>query len=490
MTRSAISGPTLSAASRRLDRRQLEIERLLRLMGGMLGDAYVDACAILTERPRLATASHLVGHLAREIDSGLRELLMAMLPPDRQKHLESLREEGSCDAPRRQVIAEICDFLGVPAEDEVRAAWVSLLWHGRAHRGPLREPRVLDDEFLHAWSQFDYVLLEIARRFEASFLTALPLVDVLAAEPKYAADVVAVFAELDTDNPQAGESAADAALMVSPRLAARLAPKLAEFLGPFAQWALPSKASEVVVRLAAEGEQEAALTIVKALIPVPDRSAARHRFFPAEQIAPAYADLGVAIVILLADRLHAANADPDNGVTLAYSSIWRPAIERGRYRDGRDEVLSALRDAATAVAGAVGAPAVVEVLDGYEPAVFARVSLHVLTQVPDPELVSARLTSSDLFADSEVAREYTALLRVGYPLLRPEDKATIAGFVEAAPPWEASPKDVEQWKLGQLARFGDQLPDELRATYDALVAQYGQPTNDDDPFEFTEWPGT
>jgi len=564
MTRSAISGPTLSAASRRLDRRQLEIERLLRLMGGMLGDAYVDACAILTERPRLATASHLVGHLAREIDSGLRELLMAMLPPDRQKHLESLREEGSCDAPRRQVIAEICDFLGVPAEDEVRAAWVSLLWHGRAHRGPLREPRVLDDEFLHAWSQFDYVLLEIARRFEASFLTALPLVDVLAAvasptkddlaklrnqvpqsvvamqrfyaaagpgwfpllrkggflrtpprlrpnddgmvtyvpwpagpylvrlaaEPRYAADVVAVFAELDTDNPQAGESAADAALIVSPRLAARLAPKLAEFLGPFAQWALPSKASEVVVRLAAEGEQEAALTIVKALIPVPDRSAARHRFFPAEQIAPAYADLGVAIVILLADRLHAANADPDNGVTLAYSSIWRPAIERGRYRDGRDEVLSALRDAATAVAGAVGAPAVVEVLDGYEPAVFARVSLHVLTQVPDPELVSARLTSSDLFADSEVAREYTALLRVGYPLLRPEDKATIAGFVEAAPPWEASPKDVEQWKLGQLARFGDQLPDELRATYDALVAQYGQPTNDDDPFEFTEWPGT
>jgi hypothetical protein len=99
------------------------------------------------------------------------------------------------------------------------------------------------------------------------------------------------------------------------------------------------------------------------------------------------------------------------------------------------------------------------------------------------------LTSRDLFADAEVAHEYTALLRVGYPLLGPEDKATVAGFVEAGPPWQASPDEAERWKLGQLARFGDQLPDELRATYEALVAQYGQPAEDDDPFESAEWPG-
>lgn len=564
MTLSAMPEPTLSAASRPLDRRQLEIERLLQLMGGMLGDAYADACVILTQRPRLATASHLVGHLAREIDSGLRELLTAMLPPKRQEHLDSLREEGSRDAPRRHVIAEICDFLGVPAEDEVRPVWVSLEWHGRAHRGPLREPRALDDKFLRAWNQFDYVLLEIARRFEASFLTALPLIDALAAlayptkddlaglknqvpqsvvamqrfyaaagpgwfpllrkggffrnppnlrpddagmvtyvpwpagpylvrmaaEPRYAADVIAVFSELDTDNPQAGESAADVALVVSPEYAAQLAIKIAQFLAPFAQWALPSKASEVVVRLAAEGEQQAALTIVQALIPVPDRGAAGRRFIPVDLIAPAYADLGIAVVVVLAELLCAADDDPDNGVTLAYSSVWRPAIERDRYGDSRDEVLSALRDAATAVAGSVGAAAVVDVLDGYGPTVFTRLSLHVLTRVPDPELVSARLTSSELFGDSEVAHEYTQLLRVGCRLLRPEDRATIAGFIEAGPQWEASPDNVERWKLGQLARFGDQLPDELRVTYEALVERHGQPTEDDDPFEFAEWPGT
>lgn len=554
----------LSVLNGRRDRQQLEIERLLRLMGGMLADAYADACTVLVQQPRLATASHLVGHLAREIDSGLRELLIAMLPPARQEYLNSLREEGSRDPPRRMVVGEICDHLGIPAGDEVRTAWVSLGWHDRAHRGALREPRVLDDDFHAAWSQFNFVLLEIGRRFEASFLAALPLIEALArvasptkadlaslksqvpqsvvamtrfysmagpgwfpllrkagffrnppglrpdedgmvayvpwpagpylvnvaAEPGYAAEVVAVFEALDTDNPQVGEAAADVAVVVSPEFAARLAPKLAAFLAPIAQWVLPFKASEVVVRLAAEGQPEAALVIAKALVPVPDRRAARHRFIPVKEIEPAYANLGTPIVVLLADLLQRANDDPDTGVTLAHSSIWRPAIDRDRHRDNRDEVLSALRDAATAVAREVGVAAVVEVLDSYEPTVFTRLSLHVLAQVPDPQLVAARLTSRALFDGGEVAREYTALLRVGYSLLEPEDRATIAGFVTTGPLWEASADDVARWKLWQLARFGDQVPDDLRPMFDTLVARYGQPIEVDDPLELADWRGT
>lgn len=564
MNDAVLPEPTLSALNRQRDRRQEDIERLLRLMGGMLADAYADACVILVQQPRLATASHLVGHLAREIDSGLRELLTAMLPPARQDHLSSLREGGSYDPPRRAVIDEICDSLGIPAEDEVRAAWVSLVWHRRAHRGPLREPRALDDEFQSAWSQFNFVLLVIARRFEALFVAALPSIEALAvvaaptkddlaklrnqvpqsvvamdhfyasagpgwfpllrkagffrnppglrpdddgmvayvpwpagqylvrlaAEPRYAADVVAVFEDLNTDNPQVGESAAEVALAVAPALAARLAPKLAAFLAPTAQWVLPFKASEVVLRLAAEGEPDAALAIVQALIPVPDRRTARHRFLPLKQIAPAYANLGLPIVVLLADLLQTADDDPDSGVTLAYSSTWRPAIDRDRHRDNYDEVLSALRDAATTVAEAVGAAAVVKVLDCYTPAVFSRLSLHVLAQVPDPQLVAARLTSNVMFANGEVAREYTALLRVGYPLLEPQDRATIAEFINAGPPWEASPDDAAQWTLWQLARFAE-VPEDLRPMYDTLVTRYGRPIEDDDDTdESADWPGT
>jgi hypothetical protein len=62
------------------DRRREEIRRLLALMGRAIAALYEDACRLLVTEPQLATASHLVAHLAREIESGLRELLTAMVP--------------------------------------------------------------------------------------------------------------------------------------------------------------------------------------------------------------------------------------------------------------------------------------------------------------------------------------------------------------------------------------------------------------------------
>jgi hypothetical protein len=147
-----------------------EVARLLRLMGGMLADAYVDACEIIAEQPRHRTASHLVGHLAREIDSGLRKLLLAMLPSDRQNNLLKLRRDrpDSYDPPRRNVIDEICAFLRVPEEAEVPRTWRNLVWHHRAHRNALQVPRVVDDAFLMSWNDFVYVILMVGRGFEAS----------------------------------------------------------------------------------------------------------------------------------------------------------------------------------------------------------------------------------------------------------------------------------------------------------------------------------
>ncbi|HLM22928.1 MAG TPA: hypothetical protein VK390_15575 [Propionibacteriaceae bacterium] len=178
--------PELPPATRRLVRRTREdeeVERLLRLMGGMPADAYVDACEIIAEQPQHRTASHLVGHLAREIDSGLRKLLVAMLPRDRQKYLQELPRDrpDSYDPPRREVIDEICAFLRVPEDADVPRAWRSINWHDRAHRDALRVPRVLDDGFLKSWNDFVHVLLMVGRAFEASYLRATPLIDELAA---------------------------------------------------------------------------------------------------------------------------------------------------------------------------------------------------------------------------------------------------------------------------------------------------------------------
>jgi hypothetical protein len=572
MTRSEL--PELPPATRRLVRRTREdeeVERLLRLMGGMPADAYVDACEIIAEQPQHRTASHLVGHLAREIDSGLRKLLVAMLPHYRQKYLQELPRDrpDSYDPPRREVIDEICAFLRVPEDADVPRAWRSINWHDRAHRDALRVPRVLDDGFLKSWNDFVHVLLMVGRAFEASYLRATPLIDELAAieqptkddckrlrnqipqstaalerffaaagsgwfvqlrraryfdaaerlsadsdgmvsyvpwppgpylariaaEPAYAADVVSVFKALATDNPQAGESAADVALLVRPDLAAQLAPKLAQFLESFAQWSLPSKASKVAVRLAAESQPAAALEIIEALIPIPDRGSRSIRFVPLESVAPAYTDLGVDIVRFLAGRLRAADKDPDNKIDLRYSRLWRPSVAKDRYGDGRDEILSALRDAAVAVAGSVGVARVVEVLDAYEPTLFSRLCLHLLSLFPEPLLVEQRLTSPEIFLEADLDREYGVLLRQEYSRLSEPAQQEILNLIDAGPSRGAlgdySGEVVERWRLHQLGRLDADLPDRYREDFEALIARYGPSAEpEDDDLEFTAWPGT
>jgi hypothetical protein len=564
--------PELPPAARRRagSPREEEVERLLRLMGDMVADAYVDACEIIAEQPRHRTASHLVAHLAREIDSGLRKLLMAMLPSNRQEYLQGLLQDrpDSYDPPRPKVIEEICTFLRIPDDADVRRAWRSLSWHDRAHRNALGMPRALDDRFLKSWNDFVCVLLMVGRAFEASYLTAVPLIDKLAAieqpgkddcrrlrneipqsnaalgrffaaagsgwfvqlrkahyfdaaeplsphgdgmisyvpwppgpylariatEPAYAADVVSVFKALATDNPQAGESAADVALLIRPDLAAQLAPKLAQFLESFAQWSLPSKASKVAVRLAIESQAAAALVIMERLIPVPDRGSRSIRFVPLESVAPAYPHLGVDIVRFLADRLCAAGDDPDNKVDLRYSHLWRPSIAKDRYGDGRDEILSALRDAAVAVSGSVGVARVVEVLDGYEPTLFSRLCLHLLSLFPEPLLVEQRLTSPEIFLEADLDREYGVLVRQEYSRLSEPAQQEILNLIDAewrrAASADYSAEVVERWRLHQLGRIDADLPDRYREDFEALAARYGPSAEpEDDDLEFTAWPG-
>jgi hypothetical protein len=53
---------------------------------GLFGPAtaafYADACQLVAHDPQLATTTHLVGHLLRELESALRDVLRPMLPPE------------------------------------------------------------------------------------------------------------------------------------------------------------------------------------------------------------------------------------------------------------------------------------------------------------------------------------------------------------------------------------------------------------------------
>ncbi len=391
-------------------RRQEEVRRLLALMGGSIAALYEDACRLLLAEPPLATASHVVGHLAREIESGLRELLTAMVPADRMAALERLpRDPGQRRPPWKAVVDEICTALDFAPGDEVRSLWRSVLWAPRAHRGALLRPRPVDERFRSAWRDFEVLLLRVGRQYEATYAAALPVVDELAAidspsgedlsrlrhqvphgvvalrrfferasagwftrlrEAGYLSDppglqptedglvvytpwpagrylvrmaqvpsltdaVVGVALGLDTDNPEACECVAEAALALPAEAAARLAPRLAAFLAQPLVWALPVKAGEVVVALAAAGQVEAALTVLGPLLPTDARPGPGRKYFPREVFTRAFPHLGLPGLGLLADRLDSLVADdPTERPALLHSFMWRPAIEIDHYGDG------------------------------------------------------------------------------------------------------------------------------------------------------------
>jgi hypothetical protein len=119
-----------------------EIYRLLGLMGGAPADQYADAIRILRGMPPLQTRSHLLAHMAREIESALRELLWSLVPADVRQKLEAEKPDGQRHPERALVINEICSALGFDASDPIRSLWnKSGAWHDAAHRAALLAPR-------------------------------------------------------------------------------------------------------------------------------------------------------------------------------------------------------------------------------------------------------------------------------------------------------------------------------------------------------------
>ena len=74
---------------------------------------------------------------------------------------------------------------------------------------------------------------------------------------------------------------------------------------------------------------------------------------------------------------------------------------------------------------------VVEVLDGYEPTLFSRISLYLLRLFPEPVLVEQRLTSSETFSEPDLNREYSALLQQEYCRLSESAREAILRFIDA-----------------------------------------------------------
>lgn len=123
----------------------------------------------------LMASTHFVAHALRELDSGLRSVLVSMLDAERRNSL-------STDETHKAQIDAVCALLGFRDDDEIRTQWRAYAsrLHEWTHRNALLAPRVADSDFEAWWDVGQAVLYRIARQFETIYGEALPRVDELA----------------------------------------------------------------------------------------------------------------------------------------------------------------------------------------------------------------------------------------------------------------------------------------------------------------------
>ncbi len=524
------------------DPRQREILRLLqRLVGGEPAAFFRDACRLMDGDYRLEATTHVVGHLLRELDNALRAVLRPMVaaedwPARNTDDANGKQVNAICDAlgidagdPFRDLWRDYSRPLHEwahrysraaprPVDEEFREVWAKgqIVMHRLALRieanFTLALPVVEElaagapdvgrfrDQFLHSTVALDRFYARAGAAWlsplrEAGFFEGAPSLvydedgsvgyarwpqgRFLARIAPDAPDVVVdIGLALQTDNPEAHESLLDAALAIDATAAARLVPRVEEWLKTPVQWRLPFKTQELIAHLIDGGEVEAGIRLLRVLL-----NAARVQRDPhlgtelvqgvAAEVFPAAGLAGLeSLADLLVQALDGKHEGRDD-----YSYIWRPLLHSERRSDLRDALVSALRDAADKIVSAspdrVGQ--VLELLEARKQAIFLRVALDLLTRHPDQELIAARLTDRSLFDDFNAEPEYNALVSIHYTTLDDTAKDTILGFIDAGPNGEIPDEDYKgRWRQRMLNRLPE-LSDRWQQRLAELNYLYGQP---------------
>jgi len=140
-----------------LDTRQLEIYKGLKNIGPEISAFYLDGIKIFND-DGLVTKSYLLAHIAREIEGGLRDVLVTKAESEKKckecgQSIEKINHVGS-----------ICRALGVDKEDSFAEKWYKIAkdLHKYAHRhGAWKTPRE-KSEFEKLWKEFENILFELA----------------------------------------------------------------------------------------------------------------------------------------------------------------------------------------------------------------------------------------------------------------------------------------------------------------------------------------
>ena len=158
-------GPTSPGYRSRSPRQERVAQRLLTQVGPGPAAFFRDSCRLVSEGSAWPSATHLVAHLLREVESAVRLVL-------EPAGADALGQADGHKAKIRAILTE----LGISQDDLVAEFWLGFAGQDnpdnlatRAHRSALEEPRPFNDEFVSYVDKVEQVLDAILERFEINY---------------------------------------------------------------------------------------------------------------------------------------------------------------------------------------------------------------------------------------------------------------------------------------------------------------------------------
>jgi hypothetical protein len=327
------------------------------------------------------------------------------------------------------------------------------------------------------------------------------LARIAAAEPERIGRIAAEIPT--TDNVRVMTDLTLIAAVLPVRQAAGFARRLREWIGDHRiLLALPEAAPQLVSHLARLGDLDAALELALELLWIEGEERAG-------ALAPRTEPVGridrweyermlgeIVPTLLTADRDRALSflgdllaravnleAGEDGG---DYTYILRPSIadHAQNHDDGLvDLLISAMRDASIEAAGnGEGTQAVLATLRAREQDVFARIALHVITEIGSPEEAFAALTDPEAGDAISAWHEYSELLARRFGELDEEQREVVLRFLavdEDGPVDDETNGEAEsrrRWRfLQRLAMIASELEGIWAETYRGLLEEFDEP---------------
>jgi hypothetical protein len=378
--------------------------------------------------------------------------------------------------------------------------WLSLL----RERGYFRKPpdRIVDAQYIRypGWPESRY------------------LVAIAAEAPE---EVATTITELEaTDNARVHSDLLEAALLMPPAEAARVAALAGEWLDDSFLMLVADRAAQLAASLAKGGEIEAALRLSRQLLALREVPAQFDAGFGALFEVKARIDEWEYQQFLQKHFPSLLDAEPIGGMRIL-RDVLRAAMlmERKRWQTERDDgmkvvrnridqhesfpaienaLITALRDATVRHVSEhpEAAEDVIALLQHQPDLLFRRLELHLATEVAAPDFDQFRqelLSDEELYAHYATEYEYERLLESSFAALEGQVKELLIERIEAGPEEEYrelvrertaedhQPGDAEleerweRWRLRRLAPIKDALEGEDAERYAARVAQHGEP---------------